>query len=174
MIIWLNGTFGAGKTSTANDLISLIPEARYFDPEQVGYLLQTVSDLPSLGDFQHWRPWRGLVVETAAQLLDYVGGVLVMPQTVLVERYWQEIHTGLQRASIPVHHFVLHADEGTLTRRIEADTPEIRKWRLDHLPEYRDALPWLGREGKIIDTTEIPPFQVAKTIAACVGGSPLE
>jgi hypothetical protein len=45
----------------------------------------------------------------------------------------------------------------------------ISKWRLDRLPAYRDAFPWLSREGEVIDTTEIPASQVAKTIAAGLG-----
>ncbi|MDX3099897.1 ATP-binding protein [Nonomuraea angiospora] len=170
MIVWLNGTFGAGKTSTARELLPLVPGARYFDPEQVGFMLQTVSDLPRVGDFQHWTPWRGLVVETAARLLDYVGGALVMPQTVLVEEYWREISAGLREAGIPVHHFVLHTDQETLTRRIEAaDDVSARKWRLEHLPAYADAFPWLSRESQVVDTTEQPPAEVARTIADRLG-----
>ncbi|MBF8189733.1 ATP-binding protein [Nonomuraea sp. K274] len=165
MIIWLNGTFGAGKTSTANELLPLVPDARYFDPEQVGYLLQTVSGLPPVGDFQHWTPWRHLVVETAAQLLDYVGGVLVMPQTVLVDEYWREIHEGLGKAGIPVRHFVLHTDRDTLTRRINAAESGISQWRLDHLTAYEEAFPWLSRAGEVVDTTHVTPSETAKTIA---------
>lgn len=33
MIIWLNGTFGAGKTTTAHELAKLVPGSRLFDPE---------------------------------------------------------------------------------------------------------------------------------------------
>ncbi|WP_220040008.1 AAA family ATPase [Nonomuraea aridisoli] len=36
MIIWLNGTFGAGKTSTARELVPIVPEARYFDARSPG------------------------------------------------------------------------------------------------------------------------------------------
>ncbi|WP_433436166.1 ATP-binding protein [Nonomuraea sp. CA-141351] len=169
MIVWLNGTFGAGKTSTANELIPLIPGARYFDPEQVGMMLQTVSDMPPVGDFQHWNPWRALVVETAVRLLDYLGGVLVMPQTVLVEEYWREIHAGLGKAGIPLHHFVLHTDQATLARRIKGDSATISGWRLDHLPVYEDAFPWLSREGRVVDTTELQPAEVARIVAAGVG-----
>ncbi|GII31163.1 ATP-binding protein [Planotetraspora mira] len=170
MIIWLNGTFGAGKTSTAKELVSLIPEAHYFDPEQVGFMLRHISGLPEVGDFQHWRPWRGLVVETASQVLKYVGGVLVMPQSVLVEQYWEEIRTGLREAGIPLRHFVLHADEITLTQRIESDVVDIgaRQWRLDHLPKYRESFTWLSREGEVIDTAAVSPSEVAKDIAAAI------
>lgn len=41
MIIWLNGTFGCGKTSAAAELHSLVPSSRVFDPETVGYM-QTI------------------------------------------------------------------------------------------------------------------------------------
>ncbi|MFI6511678.1 AAA family ATPase [Streptosporangium sp. NPDC050855] len=172
MIVWLNGTFGAGKTTTARELVSIIPEARLFDPEQVGVMLRHVPDLPPVEDFQDWPPWRGLVVETARRLLAYVGGVLVVPQTVLVEKYWTEIRARLERSRIPVHHVVLHTDQATLTRRIEEDTidPEARQWRLDHLPDYLDALPWLIREGKVVDTTQLTPSQVAHAVGLQVEG----
>jgi len=39
VIIWLNGTFGCGKTSTAAELHFLVPFSRLFDPETVGYPL---------------------------------------------------------------------------------------------------------------------------------------
>jgi len=40
MIIWLNGTFGVGKTTTARELAATMPDTRLFDPEMVGYLLR--------------------------------------------------------------------------------------------------------------------------------------
>jgi len=33
MIIWLNGAFGAGKTTTATELAGTMPSARLFDTE---------------------------------------------------------------------------------------------------------------------------------------------
>lgn len=96
MIIWLNGTFGAGKTTTAKEVTSLLPDSRLFDTEKVGEMLWHVLGVPDR-DFQDFPPWRGLVVETARQVLDHVGGTLVVTQTVLVESYWREIHDGLTR-----------------------------------------------------------------------------
>ncbi|WP_128431014.1 AAA family ATPase [Streptomyces cyaneus] len=174
MIIWLNGTFGAGKTTTANELVGLVPDATIFDTEQVGYMLGHVEKLPRVDDFQHWPPWRHLVVESAAQLLGYIGGTLVVPQTVLVEQYWTEIRSGLEKYGIPVHHFVLHGDPDTLTERIESDGetntrfPKARQWRLDHRAAYLDALPWLTREGKVVDTARLSPSQVARLVADTV------
>jgi gluconate kinase len=168
MIIWLNGTFGSGKTTTAGELVPLVPGARLFDAEQVGYMLRHVLSSEPVKDFQDWTPWRGLVVQTAAQVLDYVGGTLVVVQSVLVRQYWTEIRDGLAAAGIPVRHFVLDSDHDTLVRRIEGDTPAIRKWRLDHLPDYREALSWLREEAEIVDTAGIAPADVARSIAARV------
>ncbi|MGA5558866.1 AAA family ATPase [Streptomyces lavendulocolor] len=170
MIIWLNGTFGAGKTTTSKELVALLPDARVFDSETVGFMLRNVLNSVPVKDFQEWPPWRGLVVETASQVLDFVGGVLVIPQSVLVEQYWGEIHAGLTKAGIPVRHFVLHTDPDTLAHRIESDMVETgaRQWRLDHIPRYQDALTWLGRKAELIDTTHLSPPQVAQTIAARV------
>ncbi|OUC95252.1 ATP-binding protein [Streptosporangium minutum] len=171
MIIWLNGTFGAGKTTTAGELVKIIPETRIFDSEHVGFMLRHIQGLPEVRNFQQWPPWRGLVVQTASHLLDYLGGVLVIPQTVLIEEYWAEIRLGLEKSGIPVHHFTLHTDQATLTRRIETDAVETgaRQWRLDHLADYRRALPWLSREAEVVDTTEIPPARVARIVAASAG-----
>ncbi len=50
MTIWINGTFGVGKTTTGKALVEAKPTLRLFDPEAVGYMLmdslkdQTFSD----------------------------------------------------------------------------------------------------------------------------------
>ena len=40
MIVWLNGSFGIGKTTTANLVAEAVSDARIFDAEEVGFLLQ--------------------------------------------------------------------------------------------------------------------------------------
>jgi adenylylsulfate kinase-like enzyme len=55
VIIWLNGTFGAGKTTTGRLLSQRSQRLRLFDPEWVGYMLREnlgdypVTDFPALG-----------------------------------------------------------------------------------------------------------------------------
>lgn len=171
MIVWLNGTHGAGKTTTAALVQPLLPDSRVFDAEKVGETLMAITPgLPEMGNFQHWPPWRPLVVETARRVLDYCGGTLVMPMTVLVKEYWQEISTGLAAHGIAVRHFVLHADQDTLRRRIEADTllgPST--WRLSYLEPYAEAArTWLHDEADFVDTTHLTPTQAATRIAQAV------
>lgn len=170
MIVWLNGTFGVGKTTTSERVAELLPDARIFDTENVGYMLLPILASVPVSDFQDHPPWRALVVETAAQILGYVGGTLVIPQSVLVRSYWTELRDGFARAGIPVRHFVLHADPPTLKQRIEEDTVEAsaRQWRLDHIAAYGDALPWLREEGQIVETAGAAPEDVARRIAEAV------
>ncbi|MFJ9691888.1 AAA family ATPase [Kitasatospora sp. NPDC101183] len=174
MIVWLNGTHGAGKTTTSALLPQLLPDARVFDAENVGGMLMDITPgLPGTDNFQHWPPWRPLVVETARRVLEYVGGTLVVPMTVLVEEYWREISAGLAEHGIPVRHFVLHADQEALRGRIAGDTvvgPNSR-FRLKHLEPYAEAARgWLHAEGEVVDTTDLAPDEVARRIAGAVRG----
>jgi hypothetical protein len=167
VIVWLNGTFGAGKTTTAHELASLLG-ARTFDTEFVGYLLRTAFPEPA-GDFQHLPLWRPLVVENTARVHEHAG-TLVIPQTILIEAYAREIFDGLAERGIPVAHFVLHASAAELRRRISADTadPPARQWRLDHVDRYGDALPWLRRSATLVETGGKTPFEVAREIASVI------
>jgi hypothetical protein len=168
VIVWLNGTHGVGKTTTSALLQELLADSRVFDAEKVGETLMDIRPgLPQTDNFQHWPPWRPLVVETARRILDYTGGTLVMPMTVLVEQYWREISEGLEHHGVPVRHFVLHADQNTLRRRIEGDTVlGPSQFRLTYLDSYVEAFrTWLHDEAEVIDTTDLTPAQVAERLA---------
>jgi deoxyadenosine/deoxycytidine kinase len=172
MIVWLNGNFGAGKTTTARLLKDALP-ARLFDSEHIGYLLRPIiGDVPCY-DFKEWDPWRGLTIETARQVLEFVGGTLVIPQSVLQREYWTELTDGFAKADIPVHAFTLHADRDTFITRVEHDTeePTAKQWRLDHYDTYVTALDeWMRDATHVIDTTHRTPDEVAAHIKRHVSG----
>ena len=171
VIVWLNGTHGVGKTTTSTLLQPLIPDSLILDAEKVGETLMDIKPgLPPTTNFQHWPPWRPLVVETARRVLDYTGGTLIMPMTVLVEQYWREINDGLAAHAIPVRHFVLHADPDTLRRRI-ADDPDLgpSQFRLEYVDQYAEAFrTWLGAEADVIDAGTMRAEAVAQQIAAAI------
>lgn len=172
VIVWLNGTHGVGKTTTCRELQPLLPGSRIFDAEHVGEVLMKVSPgLPETDNFQHWPPWRALVVETARYLLDFVGGTLIVPMTVLVEEYWREISEGVKRHGIPVRHVVLHADEATLRARIAGEHPIPSPFRLRYLAPYAEAArTWLHAAAEVVDTTHLTQAETARRIAATVTG----
>jgi hypothetical protein len=170
MIVWLNGNFGAGKTTTARLLQTALP-ARVFDSEHIGFLLRPIiGDIPCT-DFKEWAPWRGLTIETARQVLDFTGGTLVIPQSVLQHDYWTELMDGFAKYDLPVHAFTLHADRDVFTARVAADTaePTAKQWRLDHRDAYETALDdWMAAETTVVDTTHRSPDATAAHIRELV------
>jgi hypothetical protein len=96
VIVWINGAFGAGKSTTAGLLLESLEGARLFDPEYVGYLLQRFVPVPT-GDFQDLPLWRTLTVQTLAGLDREHPGTWVVPMTLVNGGYRAEIHGGLRR-----------------------------------------------------------------------------
>lgn len=164
MIVWLNGTFGCGKTTTAAELRSLIPSGRLFDPETVGYMLRANLTGHPVSDFQDWPPWRPLVVATAAELARFTGQHLIAPQTILARAYVEQIFAGLRDAGLPVFHVVLDAEEDILRERIQG-SPEAQSWRLAHLAEYRASRSWMiPAADLVVDIGRRTPSEAAHQI----------
>jgi AAA domain len=168
VIVWLNGTFGSGKTTTAAELRCLIPSSRLFDPETVGYMLQpNLADHP-VTDFQHWPPWRRLVVATVTELAGFTGQHLIAAQTVLDRAYLDQIFAGLRDARLTVFHVVLDADDNILRERIHRSA-EAQQWRLAHLPTYQESRSWMiAAADLVVDTGHRTPAEAAQQIAAAL------
>ncbi len=169
MIVWINGTFGVGKTTTAG-LLAERTDWRVFDPEHVGYLLQSnMADVP-VEDFQDLGPWRTLVPMVADEIfLATPNPAMIAVQTVLAENYWTELVAGFNRRDRAVHHVLLDCHPTELRRRIEQDEVEgqAKDWRLDHLDRYAAARSWLTTAADVvIDTTELDATTVADRIVA--------
>ncbi|GHB29109.1 ATP/GTP-binding protein [Streptomyces umbrinus] len=183
MIVWINGAFGAGKTTTARELIDLIPNSTLFDPELIGAGLTQLlpaKRLAEVGDFQDLPIWRRLVVDTAAAMLAELGGVLVVPMTLLRQDYRDEIFGGLASRRIAVRHVLLAPAETILRERIAdrevpPDLPDgeirVRQWSYDHIEPYHAALAgWLTADAHPVDTSALTPYEAAVRIAGAVSG----
>ncbi|WP_416482769.1 NUDIX hydrolase [Streptomyces sp. CL12] len=181
-VVWINGAFGAGKTTTARELIELIPHSTLFDPEVIGGSLAHLlppKRLAEVGDFQDLPIWRRLVVDTAAAMLAELGGTLVVPMTLLRQEHRDEIFGGLAARRIPVQHLVLAPAETILRARIAGrevppDLPDgeirVRQWSYDHIEPYHAALAsWLTADAHLIDTSALTPYETAVRIAESVG-----
>ena len=171
MIIWLNGTFGVGKTTTGQALVEARPALRLFDPEQVGYMLMNSLKDQTFGDFQDLPAWRALVPATALEIRRHTGQDLVAVQTVLREDYWAELKASFNELDEQVVHVVLDADAVTLRNRIENDQIELsaRRWRLDHLETYTASRTWMIKEADlVIDTPRLAVGDVVSRIAEAV------
>lgn len=176
MIIWINGTFGVGKTSTARALCTN-PALRLFDPEFVGYMVGAQLKDHVFDDFQDLAPWRVLVPPVAKQIQDFTSTDLVAVQSVLNKTYWHELAAGIAEARMQLVHVVLDCDETILRRRIETDQEEqqAKEWRLDHIEAFHAARPWmLEAADLVIDTAHLTIDEVAAAIGHEVSQMPRE
>ncbi|MDY2499802.1 hypothetical protein, partial [Salmonella enterica] len=68
MIIWINGPFGAGKTTLAERLRDRRPKSLIFDPEEIGFVVKETVPIPASGDYQDLPLWRGLTIAAVSEI----------------------------------------------------------------------------------------------------------
>lgn len=126
MIIMINGAFGVGKTSVANELIKAIPNSMIFDPEEVGFMLRNIINkdikVPEedTDDFQDMELWRILTVETAKNLKGKYGRNLIVPMTLYNIEYFKYIKSGFESIDSSTYHYCLMASKDTIHKRLKA------------------------------------------------------
>ncbi|WP_077351962.1 hypothetical protein [Tessaracoccus flavescens] len=155
-----------GKTTLVERLLERDRSLWSFDPERVGDFLRGVIH-ERVRDYQSWRAWRALTVETVIQLMELHDGDLVCPMSLLHEAWTREILVGVSLADLRQRHLVLHADRPELERRIRADVVETdaARWRLASVERYEAARSWLETIAEVLDTTALSPDEVADRVS---------
>ncbi len=117
MIIWINGSFGVGKTTVAEMLKNKINDAIIYDPEEVGYFLRKI--LPKIeDDFQDNELWRKLNYEILKYLNDNYKKIIV-PMTITNSGYYEEIVGKLKKDGIKIKDFILMATKENVIKRLD-------------------------------------------------------
>ena len=121
MIIWVNGAFGAGKTTTAKKLHKLIPNSFVYDPEEPGFFIRKNSPkqfTDGYPDFQDIPLWREMNYRMLKMLADGYDGTVIAPMTLVNPTYYDEIIGRLVADGVDVRHFILYLDKPALIRRL--------------------------------------------------------
>jgi deoxyadenosine/deoxycytidine kinase len=150
MIIFLNGAFGAGKTTMAELLVKHIPHSLLFDAEEVGYFLRNVvGPIEAFDDFQDLPLWRTLTITATKMLRESYDRTLIMPMTIWYEPYFDEIMAGLRQFEPELFHFCLTARKETILERLQ------------HRPHSPEAYAWCcERIDRCITAFQSPKFAV--------------
>ena len=154
VIIWINGGFGAGKTTLAEELHRRLPDAVVYNPEDVGIMLW--KWMRPNDDFQDLPSWRELVVATALSLRRHHAETLIVPMSLIRDAYRAEILGGLADAGEEVLHVFLEVDAGVLRERVNARVgipanpganQSAREWALSRVDRgRRRRYPPAGRD----------------------------
>jgi len=149
LVIWINGGFGAGKTTAARALVKRRPEMLAFDAEQIGFLLRRAMPKENwVGDFQDFPLWRELTVRTIVGLRKQCGRSIVVPMSVTRTDYFEEVMSGLREAGVAVRHFTLVASAETLKARLRKrwSLPGSERWAKAQIERCRTTLAGLQFE----------------------------
>ncbi len=138
MIIWINGPFGAGKTTLAERLRDRRPKSLIFDPEEIGFVVKETVPIPASGDYQDLPLWRGLTIAAVSEIRRNYSQDIIIPMTLVHPDYLTEILDGLRQIDDQLLHIFLMLNEDLLRHRISNQTmhpdpnrnAEIREWRL--------------------------------------------
>ena len=180
MIIWINGAFGAGKTTLAEELSRRLPDAVLFDPEYVGYILQRWVTVPT-GDFQDLPSWRELVIATALSLRKHHAATLIVPMTLISDDYLAEILGGLRADGEEIRHVFLDLDPAVLRQRITSrvlvpDDPEhdqqARDFCLGNVDRGIAAAARVPPGTLLLRSDKLTPAELADEVLARLPGPP--
>lgn len=142
MILWINGSFGSGKTSVCNELNRRIENSYIYDPEEAGFFIRD-NIPPNLknNDFQDFDLWRNFNYKMLSYIHSNFKGTVIVPMTITNEKYFDEIVGRLKSDGTNVKHFTLVASKNTLidrlNRRGDGDNPWIHN-RIDQCIQCLD------------------------------------
>lgn len=176
VIIWLNGGFGAGKTTLAEELHRRIPDAVVYDPEDVGLMLW--KWLEPNDDFQDLAAWRELVIATAVSLRKHHADTLIVPMSLIHDAYRAEILGGLADAGEEVFHVFLETDATVLRERLQTrvrvsndqewDEPTL-DWALTRIDAAIVAATHQPGGTLMLRSDQLTPAQLADEVLAALG-----
>ncbi|SDW68605.1 tunicamycin resistance protein [Paenibacillus sp. PDC88] len=145
MIVMINGAFGAGKTTQAENIAKLIPNSMIVDPELSGYLLRELipdsmrQEHERSGDFQDLDLWRVLVVEVAKMVKLKYNRNLIVPMTLYKPYNFNYIKDAFEMLD-KVYHFTLMASKASIHERLTIRGDTVGGWQFQQTEKCLSAL----------------------------------
>lgn len=174
VIVWINGAFGAGKSTLAQALHDRLPDALAFDPEYLGELVRRWVPGP-VADFQDVPLWRRLTAEFAIGLYRDYGALMIVPMTIVDPGYRDEVFGLVERAGIDILHVFLDVPADELRRRIDDQVlrpedphqdAEARRFRLASVDRCVAARARLPHGTLVLRGDQFTPDQLADWVLA--------
>jgi chloramphenicol 3-O-phosphotransferase len=123
MIVMINGSFGAGKTTVAKLLREAFPGSMIFDPEWAGSFLMRLPRWIRLkgsgsDDFQNIELWRRSAVGGVRLFRLLARGPVIVPMAFSRRSYFDEVLSGIRGFDPELRTFCLRASLPTVKARL--------------------------------------------------------
>jgi predicted kinase len=163
MVIFINGSFGIGKTTVSRLLVQRLPHSVLFDPEPVGLATLRLSSVwPSrtrVDDFQDLAIWRAMSIRLLG-LVCRLRRVVVVPMAFSNAAYLGEFLRAARRRG-ETFHFCLTAPLAVVRERLSSrEAGRVpTAWQLrrseeccqaHQRPEFGEAVPTEGRSPQAV------------------------
>lgn len=152
MIIWINGAFGAGKTTVATELVKQIQPSFLYDPENIGDIFR--SNLPismQKSDFQYYPEWRQWNVYLLKKIYQEYDGDIIVPMTIYKTESISEILGKLREENIPVCHIQLDVSKEIIISRLQERPKALIEWGESNVDEILEAFNAFPQDDKIMN-----------------------
>ena len=161
MIIWINGSFGVGKTSTAELLKKELDNSIMYDPEEIGGFLSNVFEHEK-DDFQDYELWRTLNFDILKYMCS-IYEIVIVPMTITNKQYYDEIVNKLEVSGIKLNHFILCASKENIINRLESRWNST-EWAYNQVDKCINVFESNEFKSKKINTDNMTVSDVVKTI----------
>ncbi|KAF1299648.1 tunicamycin resistance protein [Enterococcus sp. JM4C] len=129
MIIWINGAFGSGKTTVAEQLEKELAGSMIYDPEIVGdTMTQLIPDDMKLADFQDYPIWRQWNKQLLKEIYFNYPGDIIVPMTIYKKEYVEEIIESLEDEGLQVAHLLLEVTREEIIERLKKRNDGTLAW----------------------------------------------
>ena len=172
MVVFINGSFGVGKTTVARLLRGRVAGSAVYDPELFGILLMRLAKWARFGrppadDFQDFGVWRRSAIAGVRLSRALSRGPVIVPMTFSRREYFDEVVAGVRRFDPEVRVFCLKASLPTVKKRLagrETDTEGPgADWLARRIAECAEA----HRDphfGEPVETEDRPAREVCEDI----------
>jgi hypothetical protein len=103
------------------------------------------------GNFQHMGIWREFNYKTLKHINDNYDGVIIIPMTIYIRQYYDEIAGSLINDGVRVKHFILTAGKQTIINRLVRRGDSADGWAAQHIDDCLNAFE-KDMPGEKIDT----------------------
>jgi predicted kinase len=168
MLIWINGTFGVGKTQVAHELARRIPGSVISDPELLGFGIQRMYPPTERPDFQLTPWWAPVAAEILVDVSRGQRGPVIVPMTLPDPQRHAQVTRALRAGGVEVAHFALLADRAVVLRRLRRRLDGPRSWAAAQYDRCTTALrqPAFATH---IETGDRGVTEVAELVAGLAG-----